>query len=217
MIREEGNRSAGGRSQPAQGRPDPFHDLRVQRRPSGRAPPQRHSELRSMGSGYTSRERVRPGGTGIVRLHVADLRRSTGHRSGSLSSPVAPEASCWQRALSRARSADLPAHASSTATARSRSECMVEFSASARPPDYRRCHALRYRKAQLRDSGRDTASGSRPPGCVPCRPPLRLRRRGDGQGTDRTCPSPSPAGCSHCRCLRLLSRRASRGNAGGAR
>ena len=39
----------------------------------------------------------RPGGTGIVRLHVADLRRSTGHRSGSLSSPVVPEASCWQR------------------------------------------------------------------------------------------------------------------------
>ncbi len=97
MIREEGNRSAGGRSQPAQGRPDPFHDLRVQRRPSGRAPPHRHSELRSMGSGHTSRERVRPGGTGIVRLHVADLRRSTGHRSGSLSSPVVPEASCWQR------------------------------------------------------------------------------------------------------------------------
>lgn len=129
------------------------------------------------GSGHTSRERVGPGGTGTVRSHVADLRLSTGHRSGSLSSLLVPEASCWQRP-SVLLVQESSSNASSAATARPRSGCMAEPSASARPPDYRRRNALRRREARLRDDGRDTACGTGPPGCVPCRPPLRIRRRG---------------------------------------
>ncbi len=177
MIRGEGNRLAGCRSQPPQGRPDSFHDPGSSADPARRAPPRRHSELRSMGSGHTSRERVGPGGTGTVRSHVADLRLSTGHRSGSLSSLLVPEASCWQRP-SVLLVQESSSNASSAATARPRSGCMAEPSASARPPDYRRRNALRRREARLRDDGRDTACGTGPPGCVPCRPPLRIRRRG---------------------------------------
>lgn len=156
-------------------------------------PPHRHNELRSMGSGHTRRERVRPGGTGIVRLHVADLRRSTGHRSGSLSSPVVPEASCWQRP------SVVLVQQSSPHTRHPRLRHGPARSAwLSSPPRRGRITAgatqLRYRKAQLRDNGRDTASGSRPPGCVPCRPPLRLRRRDAGQGTGPMRLSPSPAG-----------------------
>src|SRR2546430_1093303 len=98
-------------------------------------PPQRHSELRSMGSGHTSRERVGPGGTGIVQSHVADLRLSTGHRSGSLFSLLAPEASCWQQPsvlLVQESSSTRVIHGYGTP----RSGCMAEPSASARPPDY---------------------------------------------------------------------------------